>query len=342
MNFLRPHYDYAKTWLIIVFQTSQNAANLWDCLSNVNISGHGNIDVNMHSLVEIEEKLDKELEEVQQQRRLCEIEERNALKAYRKAQRALIEANARCTDLYCQRELCSARFRSFIVDDSSLSWSSRQHEHTGIGLDASNNVPENMDLVPISTHRPQPDYDGFNQPGYDPNTLCINVAPRNMSLQYDNGQNLGSEPCSEPDASTSEPFPHNSNNAANAVQSPCSPIISADEDEETSPMDHDSAQPSTGYQRKEQKSEIIQKNANNESSNQDSLLLEATLSSGLFARLGMRTSNNIDSCYHGEPSVERGAENDVESEKTHMSNGSVTLSEAEKKHQFDVSGNLFN
>ncbi|XVE69144.1 hypothetical protein DITRI_Ditri09bG0127000 [Diplodiscus trichospermus] len=320
-------------------QTTQRTASLWNSLSDVNITGHCNVDVNMHSLVEMEEKLDKELEKAQQHRHLCEIEERNALKAYRKAQRALFEANARCADLYRQRELCSARFRSFIVDDSSLLWSSRQHEHTEMGLGTSNNVPGNMDLVPISTHRPRPDYDGFNQPGYNPNIQSINLAPHNMSLQNDNGQNLGSEPCSEPDASTSEPFPHNGNNAARGVRSLCSPIVSADEDEEISPMDHDSVQPSPEYQQKEKKSELIQKNANNESSNQDSLLLEATLRSELFARLGMRTlSKNIDSCYFGEPSVERGAENDIESEKTQMSNGSVTLSEAEKKYQFDVSG----
>ncbi|KAK6228013.1 hypothetical protein SCA6_000353 [Theobroma cacao] len=318
-------------------QTSQNTANLWNCLGNVNVSGHCNVDI--HSLDEIEEKLDKELEEAQEHRRICEIEERNALKAYRKARRALIEANARCRDLYRERELCSARFRSFIVDDSSLVWSSRQHEHSGIGLDTSDNVRENMDLVPMSSHRLQPDYDGFNEPAYDPNIQCINIAPRTMSHQHENGQNLGSEPCSEPDASTSEPFHHNSNNAANKVRSPCSPIISADEDEETSPMDHDSVQPSPGYQQKKQKSELTQKNANNESNNQDSLLLEATLRSELFARLGVRTSSkNIDSCDHGEPAVERGAENDVKSEKTQVSNGSLTLSEAEKKQLFDVSG----
>ncbi|XP_021295258.1 uncharacterized protein LOC110424887 isoform X2 [Herrania umbratica] len=316
---------------------SQNTANLWNCLGNVNVSGHCNVDI--HSLDEIEEKLDKELEEAQEHRRICEIEERNALKAYRKARRALIEANARCRDLYSQRELCSARFRSFIVDDSSLLWSSRQHEHSRIGLDTSNNVLENMDLVPMSSHRFQPDYDGFNEPAYDPNIQCINIAPRTMSHQHENGQNLGSEPCSEPDASTSEPFHRNSNNAANKVRSPCSPIISADEDEETSPMDNDSVQPSPEYQQKKQKSEVTQKNANNESSNQDSLLLEATLRSELFARLGVRTSSkNIDSCYHGEPAVERGAENDVESEKNQANNGSLTLSEAEKKQLFDVSG----
>ncbi|KAG8501474.1 hypothetical protein CXB51_003990 [Gossypium anomalum] len=318
-------------------QTSQDTASLWNGLGNVNIPGHSNVDVDIHSLVEIEEKLDKELEEAQKHRCLCEIEERNALKAYRKAQRALIEANARCTDLYRQRELCSARFRSLLVDDPCLLWSSRQHEHTRMGLDASDNVPENMDLVPISTHRLLPAYDSINRPGYDANIQCINIARHNLSLQHDNGRNLGSEPCSEQDASTSEPFPHNSNNAANGVRSPCSPIISADEDEGTSLMDHDSVQPSPEYQQKKQNSEVIHKSANNESNNQDSLLLEATLRSELFARLGMRTSKNIDSCYN-EPSMERGAENDVESEKTQISNGSVTLSEAEKKHQFDVSG----
>ncbi|MBA0666088.1 hypothetical protein Goklo_002542 [Gossypium klotzschianum] len=327
---LDPHFSKRS-------QTSQDNASLWNSLGNVNIPGHSNVDVDIHSLVEIEEKLDKELEEAQKHRCLCEIEERNALKAYRKAQRALIEANARCTDLYRQRELCSARFRSLLVDDPCLLWSSRQHEHTRMGLDASDNVPENMDLVPISTHRLLPAYDGLNQPGYDANIQCINIARHNLSIQHDNGRNLGSEPCSEQDASTSEPFPHNSNNAANGVRSPCSPIISADEDEGTSLMDHDSVQPSPEYQSKNQNSEVIRKSANNESNNQDSLLLEATLRSELFARLGMRTSKNIDSCYN-EPSMERGAENDVESEKTQISNGSVTLSEAEKKHQFDVSG----
>ncbi|MBA0814466.1 hypothetical protein Gohar_020296, partial [Gossypium harknessii] len=327
---LDPHFSKRS-------QTSQDTASLWNSLGNVNIPGHSNVDVDIHSLVEIEEKLDKELEDAQKHRCLCEIEERNALKAYRKAQRALIEANARCTDLYRQRELCSARFRSLLVDDPCLLWSSRQHEHTRMGLDASDNVPENMDLVPISTHRLLPAYDGLNQPGYDANIQCINIARHNLSIQHDNGRNLGSEPCSEQDASTSEPFPHNSNNAANGVRSPCSPIISADEDEGTSLMDHDSVQPSPEYQQKKQNSEVIRKSANNESNNQDSLLLEATLRSELFARLGMRTSKNIDSCYN-EPSMERGAENDVESEKTQISNGSVTLSEAEKKHQFDVSG----
>lgn len=69
---------------------------------------HNSIDIQL--LVEMEESLDRELEEAQEHRHKCEIEERNALKAYRKAQRALIEANSRCTELYCKRELHSAHF----------------------------------------------------------------------------------------------------------------------------------------------------------------------------------------------------------------------------------------
>ncbi|KAK8535982.1 hypothetical protein V6N12_012645 [Hibiscus sabdariffa] len=325
---LEPHFSKKS-------QKSQDTTSVWNSLGNVNISSQSNVDVDIHSLVEIEEKLDKELEEAQNHRRMCEIEERNALKAYRKAQRALIEANARCTDLYRQREHCSARYRSLIVDNSCLLWSSRQHEHTRMGLDTSDDVPDNTNLLPIS-HRLLPAYDGLHQPGNDANVKCINIAPHNMSLRDNNGQNLGSEPCSEQDASTSEPFLHNSNNAAIGVRSPCSPIISAEEG--TSLMDRDSVQPSPDHQQKHQNFEVIEKNANNVSSNQDSLLLEASLRSELFARLGVRTSSkNIDSCYN-EPSIERGAENDVESEKTQMSNDSITFSEAEKRHQLDVSG----
>ncbi|KAJ0887593.1 putative tetratricopeptide-like helical domain superfamily, zinc-finger domain-containing protein [Helianthus annuus] len=50
-------------------------------------------EMDIKSLLELEELQDKELDEAQEHRRKCEIEERNALKAYRKAQRDLAEAN---------------------------------------------------------------------------------------------------------------------------------------------------------------------------------------------------------------------------------------------------------
>ncbi|GLT93094.1 hypothetical protein SLE2022_109000 [Rubroshorea leprosula] len=326
-------------------QTSPKNVSIWNGLGIINDLQHGNLD--MQTLIELEDKLDKELEEVQEHRRRCEIEERNALKAYRKSQRALIEANARCTELYRQRELCAARFRSFIVDEPNLLWSSGRHESAGIILDTSNNVPENMDLIPASNQHFQHDYHGFNQPALNPNPRCINLVPHNLSYQHENGLNLGSEPCSEPDDSMSEPLPHNSNNTISGIRSPCSdPIVSIDEDEETSLMDHDSIQPSFEYQHKNRNSEVIQKGTDDKSNknchvdaSQDSLLLEATLRSELVARLRKRTlSKNLSTSYNVEPVVDRGAESDVGSEKTQMSNDSVTLPVAGKKIQCDDGG----
>ncbi|XP_031270397.1 uncharacterized protein LOC116128784 isoform X2 [Pistacia vera] len=322
-----------------------NNASLWNCLGDANVSGHGNMDV--QSILDMEELTDKELEEAQEHRRMCEIEERNALKAYRKAQRALIEANMRCTKLYRQRELCSARFRSFMMDESNLLWSSGLHEPVGNGLDLSNHVSENMDLIPTSSHQVQSAYDGFNRLGYDSNIQCVNGAPLITSYQHASGQNLGSEPCSEPDASTSEPLPRKTKNVVHGLSSPSNELnVSADENEETFPLDHESVQHNFEDNQKEQISEGRQmdKNSNvNKSSSidgsKDSLLLEATLRSELFARLGVRTlSKNSGPCYNVEPSVERGPENDIGSDKMQTSNGSVPSSEGGQSQQHYIGG----
>ncbi|GAY45243.1 hypothetical protein CUMW_088050 [Citrus unshiu] len=184
--------------------------------------------------------------------------------------RALIEANASCTKLYRQRELCSARFRSFVMDDSNLLWSSGQHETLGNEFDLSKHVSGNMHLAPTSTHQMQSGY--------------------NFSHEHENGQNLGSEPCSEPDARRQISTDYRHNNKLSAVSS------------------------------------------------QDPLLLEATLRSELFARLGMRTfSKDSGSCFNVEPSVEQRADNDIGSDKMQMSNGSVPSS-GEQSQQHDIGG----
>lgn len=72
------------------------------------------------SLFEMEELQDRELEVAQEHRRKCEVEEREALRAYRKAQRALIEANERCAILRRKREVCSAQVHGLIAENSSL------------------------------------------------------------------------------------------------------------------------------------------------------------------------------------------------------------------------------
>ncbi|KAK1571340.1 hypothetical protein Q3G72_015369 [Acer saccharum] len=318
-----------------------NNVSMWNCLSDVNVSGHSNMDI--QSILDVEELLDKELEEAQEHRRMCEIEERNALKVYRKAQRALIEANAGCSKLYRQRELCSARFRTFIMDDSNLLWSSRPHEPVGNQLDLSNHISQN--IIPMSSHQLQPGYDVFNRQEYDPSIQCPNDASLNAHAPYQhaNRQNLGSEPCSEPDASTSEPLPHNSKNAVNRLSSQSNEFnASADEDEETFPLDHESVQPNYEYQRRKHISDGGQMGTNIESSKklstQDPLLLEATLRSELFARLGKRTLPKISDSFNAEHSIERGLDNEIGSDKMQTSNGSFLSSEGGQNHQHDTGG----
>ncbi|KDP44997.1 hypothetical protein JCGZ_01497 [Jatropha curcas] len=328
-----------------IFQTSLNDVNHRNYLGAPILSEHSTID--MHSLVEVEESLDKELEEAQEQRRICEIEERNALKAYRKAQRALVEANARCTELYHKRELYSAQFRSFLLSDSSLLWSARKQEHAVVGLNHADNKSKNLELMLPSNHSRRAEYDGHNQPVYDSNVQCANGAPLNMSYRHVNGQNLGSEPCSEPDASTSEPLHINSKNLGNLVSSPSNDHnISVDEDEETSPLGHETVQPNFKNKQTEPNSLARQNDIHNHSNSnfsndgsQDSLILEATLRSALFARLGSRILSKNSGLTNSEPANDLGTENDNGSERTQTSNGSAPLSEAEKNQEFDLKGN---
>ncbi|XP_034704624.1 uncharacterized protein LOC117928737 [Vitis riparia] len=328
-----------------ICQTSLNNANLWNCLNDINISGHNNMDI--QSLVEIEELQDKELEDAQEQRRKCEIEERNALKAYRKAQRALIEANARCTYLYRKREMFSAQFRSLTMEDSSLFWTSRQHEHAAIGLNSSNNMSEfDLAQIPMSSNLIQTKFDGFNNPGYDSNIQSVDGVPFTKPYQHVDGQNLGSEPCSEPDASTSELLPRKGSSAANRLCSPSNdPNISADEDEDAFPFEHESVQPNAESWRKEAVSEEREKEINElntkfaTDSPEDSLLLEATLRSELFARLGVRTlSKNSGHDYDIEPAVDREVEDNVGRDKTQMRMRNIPFSDAEKTQQLDLGG----
>lgn len=302
--------------------------------------------MNAQSLVEMEEALDKDLDEAQEHRRRCEIEERNALKAYRKAQRALVEANARCSDLYRKRELYSAHLRCFTMDNSSLFCSSSQKEQVGNGLDYPNDFPEN-DVIPTSNHHLQHTPRGCNPLGFDSNIQCLGTAPGHLSYRHVNGQKLGSEPCSEPDGSTSEPPPHRVNNGADGVCSPSNdPNISADEDEGTFPFEDVPDQPNQGRHSKEKNSEEEQKDLNKESSrkllsdgSQDSFLLEATLRSQLFARLGAKNSSRTTgSCYNMEPAVEQGAENDLRTENDLRE--CCPFSEIDKNQHSDHGGNF--
>ncbi|XP_048421401.1 uncharacterized protein LOC103948392 isoform X4 [Pyrus x bretschneideri] len=321
-----------------ICQAFLNNASLSNCFGNAKVTGRGDID--MHSLFEIEETLDKDLEEAQEHRRTCEIEERNALKAYRKAQRDVLEANARCSDLYRKREVYSANLRSFILDNSSLLWSLRQNDQAGIGLDHANNMTGNVNLIPTSSHQMHPEHSGFNPAACDSDIQCVNSA-HNTSYKHLSGQNMGSEPCSEPDASTSEPLPLLGKNGADGVSSPSNELNnSADNDDERYSFENESVQPKDmdlGDKQKDLDQESNRKMSIDNS--QDPVLLERMLRSKLFAKLGTKTlSKNSSSCNGTELSVEEGAENDFRTEKTKEIKGTFSFSEVEKNQQSDDEG----
>ncbi|KAJ1435530.1 putative zinc-finger domain [Sesbania bispinosa] len=150
------------------------------------------------------------------------------------------------------------------------------------------------------------------------------------------GAILGCEPCVEPDASTSEPLPQRGNSAADGVYSPLDDLdTSANENEEISPAGHVSKHLDAEYHRKQDsKAKLMDidaaSNANFSIDNpQDSLILEATLRSELFARLGRRAMKSSSPCNNIEPASERAAENEVGSEKNRGHHGDISLSRAE-------------
>ncbi|KAK9070515.1 hypothetical protein SSX86_010917 [Deinandra increscens subsp. villosa] len=209
------------------------------------------------SLLEIEELQDKELDEAQEHRRKCEIEERNALKAYRKAQRALAEANTRCSYLYHKRNIFSANLRTPVMEDSNMFWSNMSHHHTEANVNSISNMLEND----ILHHQVQ------NECG-DPSTS-------------------GSEPHEE----------EKTNDVGSSLHDDNSNNILA-EDEQTSAFGlkgGDSSLDSHGEGICSESNNEINNNSVTINTNEDSLLLEATLRSQLFARLGNRTSRKNES-----------------------------------------------
>lgn len=293
---------------------------------HANDSEHSTIDLN--SFFEMEELIDKELEEAQEHRHKCEVEERNALKAYLKAQRALIEANGRCTNLYRKRELYSAKLKSLILNNSDFSWSSGQHVHLDSGLDY---LPRHGYAIPTSICQTQAEFNDLNQPGFD-TTNGVNNGPSNMMYHRMNGANLGSEPCSEPDASTSEPLPRRGNRTVDRVNSPSDELdTSANDNEEMSPSinvstDHDNVNQGKQYSNANLMDRDTGPNARISADDpQDSLLLEAALRSELFARFGTRASKSSSTCDNLGPAPAQGVEN----EDTHI-HEVVPLSRAEE------------
>ncbi|KAK7273046.1 hypothetical protein RIF29_14092 [Crotalaria pallida] len=319
--------------------TSTGVPKSIEALSNAAFSNHnGNANGLEHSAIDLqsffgmEELIDKELEQAQEHRHKCEIEERNALKVYLKAQRSLLEANARCTNLYYKRELYASKFRSLILNNSSFSCSSGKNQHLDMELDY---IPRHGYEIPTSSCQRQAEYNDVNNPSFDSNNQGINNGQSNTFYHHMTGTNLGSEPCIEPDASTSEPLPQRGINADGGYSPSDELDISANENEEMSPAGRISSHLDVeNCGQKDSKVNLMEIDTASDAkvsadSPRDSLLLEATLRSELFARLGTRAIKSGTPCNTTEHAVERGAENEVGSERSQMHHRVVPLSRAE-------------
>ncbi|KAL2896989.1 Zinc finger C3H1 domain-containing protein [Bienertia sinuspersici] len=249
-------------------------------------------EVDVQSLFELEELHDKELEEAQEHRRKCEVEERNALSAYRRAQRALLQANTRCTYLYRKRELYSTQLRSFLLEDPSPSLE---------------------------------EFEAGNQIGYDSNVQSADADAHNRSSANVDGHNLGSEACSEPDASTSE-LVRGNRFAADGMHSPSiDPNLSPDDDYETFPLDHGTPHASMRHpicndNIKESVKDVDAHSPTNLSTvgSQDPLFLEEYLRSKLISRLGASSTKHSAIGDNSKSPVERAGEEGVAGAKSQM------------------------
>lgn len=404
-------------------QASRSNLNVRNTLGNLNISGTTNMD--LQSLMEIEELHDKELEEAQEYRHKCELEERNALKAYRRAQRATMEANSRCSHLYRNRELFSAQLRSLMIDnpsmfwssslddqrregpnslnnvpdvnlhvvpsghqaesklyahyhgenvsvarsanatqknvfgieeniqdlavdpssepDTNMFWSSSRHDHPGKGPIAFNDMPEvNMHAQP-SGHQKELELYAHSQPKNDRDIRYANSFQHKVSGQHEDGQGLAVNPSSEPNTSTSEPEDNNADaNGAGSQSSDSN--MSAEEADEAFLIDHEIKDSNLEHQRREEVSSehrnIIYNESRNLDNSQDSLLLEASLRSQLFARLGVKSSRNKKGLGQKLKDETEGSAHDGNEDSAEPTTGTLLLSDAEKDLRFELGGML--
>ncbi|KAI3705589.1 hypothetical protein L1987_75828 [Smallanthus sonchifolius] len=247
-------------------------------------------EMDIKSLLEIEELQDKELDEAQEYRRKCEIEERNALKAYRKAQRALAEANTRCSYLYHKRNLFSANLRSHVMEDSNMFWSNMPHQHTDANVNSITNMSEN------------------DMP----------------HLQND---------CGEPNTSGSEPQEEDKTNDVGSSfhENNSNNILAEDEQTSGFGLNGDSSLDSQGEGICSGRNNEINNNSVTIDTSEDSLRLEATLRSQLFARLGNRNSKKNESGHSMETSTVEREDGEIMEDS-----GNIPSSQIEKDQIYDI------
>ncbi|XP_049933710.1 uncharacterized protein LOC116254780 isoform X2 [Nymphaea colorata] len=289
---------------------TQSAAHVDNKLATCDVQhgDSGQVCMDFQTLMEIEEWQDKELEEAQELRRRCEMEERYALRAYRKAQRALMDANERCAYLYQRRELLSAQLQASLMEGHSL-LSSGWHKQKSVNV----KLPGGgLNIFPYLCAQTQADYEALAV------TKSNNQSVANHDLlanQKKIGHDAGFSPSSCPDgdppgrlhAATCAVKGTNTQSNHDAVHTQSDNICtSLDEDEQMFPADGQGASYILNCD-EGNKLEVGPANEDGKEPQQiynldDSLsnpiqdaLLEASLRSKLFSRLqiGPASTNSI-------------------------------------------------
>jgi hypothetical protein len=295
----------------------QNTDRL-NCNGQIGVEGRKS---RLFSLLEMEELQERELEESQEHRRKCEVEEREALRAYRRAQRALLEASERCAILRQRRELRSAQIHGLIAENSSLVQSL-----------SIQNAGEGLAMTSLHSSRIHEDSQMIQNQGtsYNPHT---DEPPQHSVDKHE------AWPHSRDDFATSTADP----NFVSAANGNSVPSDYMDMDDYLFPA----RQARSGYalEVENHMDETIQVFAQENrqtsaDSAQDYELLEACLRSRLVERFGKKTCLNMNSTGESneEPVVGKVAGSEYDKQPAHIGL-KLQLQEAEQNFMTTVEGN---
>lgn len=110
---ITPAFSNRRDGQVTVLQSQQQSYSMGMNATNLVAEvGHSHRQEDSRSLQQEEDLIDKQLEEAQERRRTCEVQERIARRAYREAQLALQAINSQCDYLHQKRENVAAQVRA--------------------------------------------------------------------------------------------------------------------------------------------------------------------------------------------------------------------------------------
>ncbi|KAG9141516.1 hypothetical protein Leryth_024893 [Lithospermum erythrorhizon] len=323
------HSHYASSGKPRTSDLSLDNPNFWDSIR----MGRG--DLGIQALLNLEASNDKELEEAQERRRQCEIEERKTLDFYRKAQRALTEANAKCSYLYRKREMFSAQLRSVMMENTNLFSTFGTNDQFELQLNHINFPDVNANLIPAASGNTQAKYDSSDQHIFYPTGVTPDDVNQSLQRQGVSGNDMVSIKSSEYDDSAKEP--------ENGDDVYC-PSEGSSMSEDGNGVTYQENVHVLEYERMEQTSGESEKEINMGSDgiehlegSQDSLLLEASLRSQLFERLRTNALTKKSFTGHVEP-LDDGTGNDNGGKKGDLIPDNQLSSHEDEGKQSDLRG----